>query len=76
MTKTEREVLRIAKAEATEDDITLDTQVEGMTDSLGLTQIVMDMEDAFGVVISDEQADEFLSGTLSDVVGWINENTK
>ena len=57
-----------------EDEITLDTNLteDLEADSLDLVEVIMDIEDKFGIEIPDENMDSFK--TVADVVDYIENN--
>ena len=59
-----------------EDAVTLDSQfIEDLgADSLDLVELIMSMEDEFGVEIADEDAEKILK--VSDAVDYIVKNIK
>ncbi|MDG2006414.1 MAG: acyl carrier protein [Thermodesulfobacteriota bacteirum] len=59
-----------------EDAVTLDAQfIEDLgADSLDLVELIMSMEDEFGVEIADEDAEKILK--VSDAVDYIIKNQK
>lgn len=59
-----------------EDAVTLDSQfIEDLgADSLDLVELIMSMEDEFGVEIADEDAEKILK--VSDAVDYIAKNIK
>ncbi|MBR4035364.1 MAG: acyl carrier protein [Oscillospiraceae bacterium] len=56
------------------DEITLDSDLreDFDADSLDMVDIIMDIEDAFGVEVPDEVLDKLV--TVKDVVDYIEEN--
>ena len=56
-----------------EDDVTRDATFKGTfeADSLDLVELVMEMEDRFGIAITDEEARRLLS--VGDVVEFVTE---
>jgi acyl carrier protein len=59
-----------------EDSVTLDAQfIEDLgADSLDLVELIMSMEDEFGVEIADEDAEKILK--VSDAVDYVIKNQK
>ena len=59
-----------------ESEITLDSQfIEDLgADSLDLVELIMSMEDEFGVDIADEDAEKILK--VSDAINYIVKNKK
>ena len=59
-----------------EDAVTLDAQfIEDLgADSLDLVELIMSMEDEFGVEIADEDAEKILK--VSDAVDYVIKNQK
>tara|TARA_B100001996_G_scaffold377978_1_gene361425 strand:- start:722 stop:961 length:240 start_codon:yes stop_codon:yes gene_type:complete len=59
-----------------EDSVTLESQfIEDLgADSLDLVELIMSMEDEFGVEIADEDAEKILK--VSDAVDYIVKNMK
>ena len=59
-----------------ENEVTLDSQfIEDLgADSLDLVELIMSMEDEFGVEIADEDAEKILK--VSDAVGYVIKNSK
>ena len=59
-----------------ESEITLDSQfIEDLgADSLDLVELIMSMEDEFGVEIADEDAEKILK--VSDAINYIVKNKK
>ena len=59
-----------------ENEVTLDSQfIEGLgADSLDLVELIMSMEDEFGVEIADEDAEKILK--VSDAVDYVIKNSK
>ena len=59
-----------------ENDVTLDSQfIEDLgADSLDLVELIMSMEDEFGVEIADEDAEKILK--VSDAVDYVIKNSK
>ena len=59
-----------------EDAVTLDAQfIEDLgADSLDLVELIMSMEDEFGVEIADEDAEKILK--VSDAVDYVIQNQK
>ena len=59
-----------------ENEITLDSQfIEDLgADSLDLVELIMSMEDEFGVEIADEDAEKILK--VSDAVDYVIKNSK
>ena len=59
-----------------ENEVTLDSQfIEDLgADSLDLVELIMSMEDEFGVEIADEDAEKILK--VSDAVDYIAKNKK
>ena len=59
-----------------EDEVTLDAQfIEDLgADSLDLVELIMSMEDEFGVEIADEDAEKILK--VSDAVDYVIKNQK
>ena len=59
-----------------EDLVTLDAQfIEDLgADSLDLVELIMSMEDEFGVEIADEDAEKILK--VSDAIDYIVKNSK
>jgi acyl carrier protein len=59
-----------------EDAVTLDSQfIEDLgADSLDLVELIMSMEDEFGVEIADEDAEKILK--VSDAVDYVVKNSK
>lgn len=58
-----------------EDRVTLDSNMleDFEADSLDLVDLVMSLEDEFGIEVPDEQVEHF--HTVGDVVRYIEENT-
>ena len=53
-----------------EEEIALDTKLQDLNfDSLDMIEIVMDLEDVFGVEVPDEALEKFV--TIGDIVGFI-----
>jgi len=69
-----REIL-MEQLELSEDQITLESDiVEDLSaDSLDVVDLVMSLEDVFGLVVPDEKIENFR--TVGDVVRYIEENT-
>ena len=59
-----------------ENEVTLDSQfIEDLgADSLDLVELIMSMEDEFGVEIADEDAEKILK--VSDAVDYVVKNSK
>ena len=59
-----------------ENEVTLDSQfIEDLgADSLDLVDLIMSMEDEFGVEIADEDAEKILK--VSDAVDYVIKNSK
>ena len=59
-----------------ENEVTLDSQfIEDLgADSLDLVELIMSMEDGFGVEIADEDAEKILK--VSDAVDYVVKNSK
>ena len=59
-----------------ENEVTLDLQfIEDLgADSLDLVELIMSMEDEFGVEIADEDAEKILK--VSDAVDYVVKNSK
>ena len=59
-----------------ENEVTLDSQfIEDLgADSLDLVELIMSMEDEFGVEIADEDAEKILK--VSDAVDYVIKNSK
>ena len=59
-----------------ESEVTLDSQfIEDLgADSLDLVELIMSMEDEFGVEIADEDAEKILK--VSDAVDYVIKNSK
>ena len=59
-----------------ENEVTLDSQfIEDLgADSLDLVELIMSMEDDFGVEIADEDAEKILK--VSDAVDYVVKNSK
>ena len=59
-----------------ESEVTLDSQfIEDLgADSLDLVELIMSMEDEFGVEIADEDAEKILK--VSDAINYIEKNKK
>ena len=59
-----------------ENEVTLDSQfIEDLgADSLDLVELIMSMEDDFGVEIADEDAEKILK--VSDAVDYVIKNSK
>ena len=59
-----------------ESEVTLDSQfIEDLgADSLDLVELIMSMEDEFGVEIADEDAEKILK--VSDAVDYVVKNSK
>ena len=59
-----------------ENEVTLDSQfIEDLgADSLDLVELIMSMEDEFGVEIADEDAEKILK--VSDAVDYVTKNSK
>ena len=59
-----------------ENEVTLDSQfIEDLgADSLDLVELIMSMEDEFGVEIADEDAEKILK--VSDAVDYVIKNQK
>ena len=59
-----------------ESEVTLDSQfIEDLgADSLDLVELIMSMEDEFGVEIADEDAEKILK--VSDAINYIVKNKK
>ena len=58
-----------------EDRVTLDSNIleDFEADSLDLVDLVMSLEDEFGIEVPDEQVENF--HTVGDVVRYIEDNT-
>lgn len=59
-----------------EDEVTLESSfIEDLgADSLDLVELIMSMEDEFGLEISDEDAEKIV--TVKDAINFIQENKK
>ena len=64
----------VAQLDAEEDDSTMDTNIADDlgADSLDVVELVMSIEDAFGITIEDEKAAELT--TVRQVVDYLEKN--
>ena len=56
-------------AEISKDEVKLETELEDEFDSLGQVELLLELEEGFGIDISDEDAETFK--TVKDVVDYV-----